>query len=55
MASKKYKYKSGGSLLSRLEGNLDMTQPGMRSKGCCCKKMNMGGTVPTANTHSSRR
>ncbi len=56
----KRKYKRGGqpSLLTSLEGRLDMTMPGatnnkyMKGKDCgCSKKMNMGGTVPTANTH----
>lgn len=54
MANKKYNYKTGGSLLTRLQGKLDMSQPGMgmkNKKGCCCQKMNMGGTVPTANTY----
>ena len=54
MANKKYKYKTGGSLLTRLQGKLDMSQPGMgmkNKKGCFCQKMNMGGTVPTSNTY----
>jgi len=57
------KYQTGGqpSLLSSLEGRLDMTMPGatnnsiMKGKDCGCKKkMNMGGTVPTANTYSGK-
>tara|TARA_Y100000389_G_scaffold204846_1_gene260118 strand:+ start:5444 stop:5638 length:195 start_codon:yes stop_codon:yes gene_type:complete len=61
----KKNYKRGGatSLLSSLEGRLDMTMPGatnnqhMKGKGCGCgkKKMNMGGTVPSANTYSSKK
>lgn len=64
MAYKK-NYKHGGpsSLLSSLEGRLDMTMPGvtnnqyMKGKGCGCgkKKMNMGGTVPSANTYSGKK
>lgn len=62
MAYKK-KYKKGGqtSLLTQLSGRLDMTMPGatnnsyMKGKDCgCSKKMNMGGTVTTANTYSGR-
>lgn len=56
--------KRGGntSLLTSLEGRLDMTMPGstnnqyMKGKDCgCSKKMNMGGTVPTANTYWGKR
>jgi hypothetical protein len=63
MATKK-KYRAGGqpSLLTSLEGRLDMTVPGstnnvyMKGKDCgCSKKMNMGGTVPTANTYFGKR
>jgi len=63
MAYKK-KYRHGGqpSLLSSLEGRLDMTMPGstnnpyMKGKPCgCSKKMNMGGTVTTANTYSGKK
>ena len=62
MAHKK-KYKQGGqpSLLTKMSGRLDMTMPGavnnahMKGKDCgCSKKMNMGGTVPSANTYSGR-
>lgn len=63
MANKKY-YRAGGqpSLLTSLEGRLDMTMPGatnnkyMKGKDCgCSKKMNMGGTVPTANTYFGKK
>jgi len=52
-----------GSLLTSMEGRLDMTMPGsinnghMKGKkdcGCNKKKMNLGGTVPSANTYSGR-
>jgi hypothetical protein len=62
MANRK-RYKQGGSLLTSMEGRLDMTMPGsinnghMKGKkdcGCNKKKMNLGGTVPSANTYSGR-
>jgi hypothetical protein len=53
------KYNGGRqTLLTSLEGRLDMTMPGAtgKPKDCGCKKkMNMGGTVPTANTYSGKR
>lgn len=54
-------YKRGGSLLSSLEGRLDMTMPGsinnkhMKGDCNCHKRMNMGGTVTTANTYSRKK
>jgi hypothetical protein len=55
----KVKKTNGGSLLTRLEGRLDMSMPGASKsvKGDCgCnKKMNLGGTVPSANTYSGKR
>lgn len=63
MANKKY-YRTGGqpSLLTSMQGRLDMTIPGstnnayMKGKDCgCSKKMNMGGTVPTANTYFGKK
>ena len=62
--AKKIKYKQGGqpSLLTSISGRLDMTMPGsannayMKGKDCgCSKKMNLGGTVPTANTYHGKR
>lgn len=54
--------KTGGkkTLLTTLtkQGRLDMTMPNMmKAKDCCCskKKMNMGGTVPTANTYFGKK
>ena len=64
MARYNKKMKTGGqpSLLSSMQGRLDMTMPGatnnqyMKGKDCgCSKKMNAGGTVPSANTYSGRR
>ncbi len=50
---------NGGSLLTKLEGRLDMSMPGASKKikgDCGCnKKMNLGGTVPSANTYSGKR
>ncbi len=52
--------KRSHSLLTQLEGKLDMSMPQKlnEKKDCGCKhkkKMNMGGTVPTANTYHGRR
>lgn len=59
---KKYKHGGQPSLLTSLEGRLDMSMPGstnnsyMKGKPCgCSKKMNMGGTVPTANTYYGKK
>jgi len=50
---------NGASLLTRLEGRLDMSMPGASKKvkgDCGCnKKMNLGGTVPSANTYMGRK
>jgi hypothetical protein len=51
--------KKSQSLLTSLEGRLDMTMPGVstKKKDCGCKhkkKMNMGGTVPSANTYQGK-
>jgi|TARA_R100000084_G_scaffold109439_1_gene76837 hypothetical protein len=62
-AYKKPKYRDGGSLLSRMTqmGNLDMTMPNKaKNSDCGCgskprRKMNMGGTVPTANTYHGKK
>lgn len=64
MAYKKnYRRGKNVSLLTSLEGRLDMTMPGatnnqhMKGKDCGCgkKKMNMGGTVPSANTYWGKK
>ncbi len=51
--------KKSHSFLTSLEGRLDMTMPGVspKKKDCGCKKkrMNMGGTVPSANTYSRKK
>jgi hypothetical protein len=54
--------KTGGkkTLLTTLtkQGRLDMTMPRMMKDKSCSygkKKMNMGGTVPTANTYSGKK
>lgn len=46
--------RGGESLLSTMtrQGNLDMAAPRKKSGDCGCKKMNMGGTTPSANTYS---
>ena len=50
--------KKSHSLLTSLEGRLDMSMPSLvnKKKDCDCnkKKMNMGGTVPSANTYSGK-
>ncbi len=58
----KKKHNQGRSLLTQMSGKLDMSMPGavnnnyMKGKDCgCSKKMNMGGTVPTANTYHRKR
>jgi hypothetical protein len=46
------------SLLTSLEGRLDMSMPQLvnKKKDCGCKKkMNMGGTVTSANTYMGNR
>jgi len=61
MANKKY-YRAGGqtSLLTSLQGGLDMTMPGatnnkyMKGKDCgCSKKMQLGGG--THNTYFGKK
>ena len=52
--------KKSHSLLTSLEGRLDMSMPQSvnKKKDCGCKhkkKMNMGGTVPSANTYSGKK
>ena len=61
-AHKNPKYRDGGSLLSRMTqmGNLDMSMPNKaKNSDCGCgkprRKMNMGGTVPTANTYYGKK
>jgi hypothetical protein len=58
MANKKYNNGTRQTLLTSLEGRLDMSMPrsASKSKDCGCKKkMNMGGTVPTANTYFGKK
>ncbi len=54
--------KKSHSLLTSLEGRLDMSMPHLvnkKQKDCKCKhkknKMNMGGTVPSANTYMGKK
>ena len=53
--------KKSHSLLTSLEGRLDMSMPQLvnKKKDCGCKhknkKMNLGGTVPSANTYMGKK